>query len=62
MTSATVEINSLLVGLPRPLLTVFPKYFEIVPRSARSHAVDIAWRIARSTHEAVVPYSFATLG
>ena len=51
-----------LVGLPLELLTVKPKYFCRVSRSPRSQATSMAWRMARSTRDAVVPNFRATSG
>ena len=57
-----MAMNSLLVGLPFALETVYQKYFWNVSRSPRSHATSMAWRIARSTRDGVVAYRFATSG
>ena len=48
--SAIMAMNSLLVGFPLVLLTVYPKYFWRVSRSPRSHATSMAWRIYCLVH------------
>ena len=55
-------INSELVGLPFAVLTVYPKKVFNVSKSPRSHAISMAWRIARSTRDEVVSKCFATAG
>ena len=60
--SAIMAMNSLFVGFPLALETVYPKYFWSVSKSPRSQATSMAWRMARSTREGVVAYRFATSG
>ena len=60
--SLIMAMNSELVGLPRSLWTVYPKYELSTSTSPRSHATSMAWRMARSTLDEVVEYFFATAG
>ena len=54
MVSAINAMNSELVGLPFPLLTVYPNRSSSVSSFPLLHATSMAWRIARSTRLAVV--------
>ena len=56
--SLIMAMNSELVGLPRSLWTVYPKYELSTSTSPRSHATSMAWRMARSTLDEVVEYFF----
>ena len=60
--SAMRAMNSLLVGLPLVLLTVYPKNLCSVSRSPLSQATSMAWRMARSTRLGVVLNALATWG
>ena len=60
--SAMRAMNSLLVGLPLVLDTVYPKKRCRVSRYPRSQATSMAWRMARSTLLGVVWNVFATWG
>ena len=55
-------INSELVGLPLPALTVYPNISSITSSFPLLHATSIACLIARSTLLEVVLYFFAILG
>ena len=60
--SAIIAMNSLLVGFPRRLWMVQPKQLLRVSTSPLSHATSMAWRMARSTRLAVVPFFLAISG
>ena len=55
-------MNSEFVGFPRRLWMVQPKQLLRVSTSPRSHATSMAWRMARSTRLAVVPFFLAISG
>ncbi len=52
--SAISAMNSEFVGLPLVVCTVYENILVSTSISPRSHAISIAWRIARSTLEDVV--------
>src|SRR5690606_18158064 len=60
--SASMAINSELVGLPRSLRMVYRNILLMTSSSLRSHAVSMAWRMALSTRLGVVSNFMAISG